>query len=71
MAQSQPIKRKPTHRLYRVNGEGEHSNWTPIGAAWLHKDGKGFSISCDVVPLTGRIQMRLITEAAPAGSVQQ
>ncbi len=58
--------RKPTHRLYRVTGDGENANWTPIGAAWSHQDGNGFSIQCDAVPLQGRIVMRLITERTPA-----
>jgi hypothetical protein len=53
--------RKPTHRLYRVIGEGKASSWTPIGAAWPNKEGMGFSISCDAVPLQDRIVMRAIT----------
>ncbi|MFT4075641.1 MAG: hypothetical protein QM647_08905 [Asticcacaulis sp.] len=67
MAKSHPTKqtgKKPTHRLYRVTGDGEHSSWTPIGAAWLHQDGNGFSIACDAVPLQGRIVIRRITERA-------
>ena len=73
MAQSQ-LKlpgRKPTHRLYRVTGDGEQANWTPIGAAWHHQDGNGFSISCDAVPLQGRIVMRLITERTPRDGGQK
>jgi hypothetical protein len=63
MANQQPLPlgRKPTHRLYRVIGEGQNSLWTPIGAAWPNKDGLGFSLSCDLVPLQGRIVMRIIT----------
>ncbi len=53
--------RKPDHRLYRVQGDGDKANWTPIGAAWLHQDGNGFTIICDAVPLQGRIVMRRIT----------
>ena len=53
--------RMPTHRLYRVLGDGDGASWTPIGAAWPHRDGKGLSISCDAVPLTGRIVLRMIT----------
>jgi hypothetical protein len=70
--QSLPIGRKPTHRLYRVTGEGKSAFWTPIGAAWPNKDGEGFSLSCDLVPLQGRIVMRRITAreaAAEAGEV--
>ncbi|MBO9499556.1 MAG: hypothetical protein J7483_08885 [Novosphingobium sp.] len=54
--------RQPTHRIYRVIGDGENSSWTPIGAAWPNKDGHGFSIVCDAVPLQGRIVMRRVTE---------
>ena len=36
--------RKPTHRLYRVVGEGKAATWTPIGAAWPNKDDLGFNI---------------------------
>lgn len=53
---------KPTHRIYRVNGRGKTANWTEIGAAWPNKDGKGFSIVCDAIPLTGRIVMRRAIE---------
>lgn len=59
---------KPTHRLYRVEGEGENARWTEIGAAWPNRDGKGFSITCGAMPLQGRMVMRTITErAATAG----
>lgn len=60
--QSNLFSKKPTHRLFRVIGEGEHSIWTPIGAAWPNKDGQGFSINCEALPLSGRIVMRAITE---------
>ena len=69
--QTKPAGAKPTHRLYRVNGDGENANWTPIGAAWLHRDGNGFNISCDAVPLQGRIVMRLITERTPVAGGRQ
>lgn len=51
---------QPTHRLYRVTGVGEKTIWTPIGAAWPNRDGQGFNVTCDLVPLTGRIVMRKI-----------
>jgi hypothetical protein len=60
------LGRKPTHRIYRVIGDGQNSSWTPIGAAWPNKDGAGFSIICDAVPLQGRIVMRRITEKPDA-----
>lgn len=66
-----PISRKPSHRLFRVVGDGDAANWTPIGAAWPHKDGLGFSISCDAVPLQGRIVLRFITDRPQAEGGQQ
>lgn len=54
--------RKPTHRLYRVLGDGQSAIWTPIGAAWPNKDGLGFSLQCDAIPLQGRLVLRAITE---------
>lgn len=41
---------KPTHRVYDVTKRGEKSYWTPVGAAWAHKDGKGLSIKLDYLP---------------------
>jgi hypothetical protein len=64
-----PLGRRPTHRLYRVVGEGRSAIWTPIGAAWPNKDGMGFSVNCDLVPLNGRIVMRLITPREDAEAV--
>lgn len=58
--------RKPTHRLYRVLGDGRKATWTPIGAAWPNKDGLGFSLQCDAVPLQGRLVLRAITEREAA-----
>jgi hypothetical protein len=54
------LGRQPTHRLYRVLGDGKGAIWTPIGAAWPNKDGLGFSVACHAMPLTGRIVMRAI-----------
>ena len=60
--QTHLLGRKPTHRIYRVSGEGKSAYWPPIGAAWPNRDGNGFSISYDAMPLTGRIVMREIVE---------
>lgn len=58
------LSRKPSHRIYRVIGEGKSASWTPIGAAWANRDGNGFSITCDAIPLQGRIVMRKTTDRA-------
>jgi hypothetical protein len=61
-----PAGRKPTHRLYRVIGDGKTAIWTPIGAAWPNKDGLGFNLQCDAVPLQGRLVLRAIVERPDA-----
>jgi len=53
---------KPTHRLYIVTGTGKSATWRDIGAAWPNKDGKGFSLALDALPIQGRIVMREISE---------
>jgi hypothetical protein len=56
-------KKRPTHAIFAVTGEGEKAYWLRIGAAFAHKDGKGSALVLDAIPLTGRIVMREITDA--------
>jgi len=43
----------PSHRAYAVSqGKNKKSFWREIGAAWVHEDGKGFSLKLDFIPLT-------------------
>ena len=44
---------RPTHRVYAVSKRpnAEKAHWTEIGAAWPHKDGKGFNIALNFLPL--------------------
>ena len=51
---------KPSHRLYTVTGEGENARWNDIGVAWPTKDGKGYTLSLNSMPLNGRIIMRTV-----------
>lgn len=57
----------PAFVLYRVEGDGKDARWTKIGAAWPNKDGRGFSLKCEAVPLHGRIVMRSYRPKAQAG----
>ena len=52
---------KPPYIAYAVidRGEDKKSKWREIGVAFPHKDGKGFDILCDVLPLNGRITIRV------------
>ena len=57
-----PAGNAPTHVAYQVRDGKDKGFWTRIGAAWQHKDGKGFNLQLDSVPLDGRIQLRVATE---------
>ena len=61
---------KPTHRAFIVrNFEDEKgkdkARWTNIGRVFAHKDGKGFDVILEAIPLDGRVVLRL-DEPKPA-----
>jgi hypothetical protein len=63
---------KPTHALFAVkNGAEAKAFWTKIGAAWPHKDGKGFSLKFAFYPAEGQaIQLRVIKAKTEKGGGQ-
>lgn len=46
-----------TVREYEVNGD-KKSDWTKVGVAWPHQDGKGFRLVLTAVPLDGIVVLR-------------
>ena len=58
------MENKPTYFAYAVTeqkdttGEYKGDFWTKIGVAWPHKDGKGFTISLEAMPVDPRILLR-------------
>lgn len=54
-------KSKPTHIAYytRPGKDGERDFWNACGAAWAHKDGKGFRLRLDAMPVGGVIELRI------------
>jgi hypothetical protein len=54
--------KSPTHIAYHVREGNDKSFWTRIGAAWQHKDGKGFNIQIETVPLDGRVTLRIAAD---------
>jgi len=53
----------PSHVAYHVRDrEGQKSFWTRIGSVWAHADGKGFNVQLEVVPLDGRVVLRVASE---------
>lgn len=62
-----PANKRPTHRIYAVTrtNEGDKGYWAPIGAAWTNRDGKGFNLKLEYLPLLGAdIIIREIDEEA-------
>lgn len=51
---------KPSFNAYTVQdrGEGKDPFWLKIGAAFAHKDGKGFNLELQAMSLDGRIVLR-------------
>jgi hypothetical protein len=58
--ETKPASKMPSYVAYNVTerGDGKKSKWREIGVAFTHKDGKGFDILFDVVPLSGKITLR-------------
>ena len=55
--------KSPSHVVYQVRDrEGGKGFFTRIGAAWPHRDGKGFNVQIESVPLDGRITLRVASE---------
>ena len=53
-------KRQPSHIAFQVReGKDDNSFWTRIGVAWATKDGKGYTLQLDAVPLDGKVVLRL------------
>ena len=51
--------RLPTHRAYSViRREGQDDFWLNVGLVFAHKDGTGFNIMLQAMPLDGRIVCR-------------
>lgn len=58
-------KKAPTHHAYMVreyekaDGEAD-SQWLKIGAAWAHRDGEGFDLILEELPIAGRVVLRKV-----------
>ncbi|MCW5687100.1 MAG: hypothetical protein KIT76_00995 [Pseudolabrys sp.] len=53
------VSNKPSHIAYFVKDGAERSFWTECGVAWPHKDGRGFRLKLDAVPVGGVIELRV------------
>jgi hypothetical protein len=55
MAGSKPDFIAYTVREFEGEGGEQKGRWLEIGAAWATKDGNGYRITLDAVPVNGRI----------------
>ncbi len=53
-------QQQPVFTAYAVTkrGDGQDDWWTPIGAAFPHKDGEGYNVILQTIPLDGKIVLR-------------
>ena len=55
--------KQPTHRAYSViRREGQDDFWLNLGLVFPHKDGNGFNIMLQALPLDGKIVCREISD---------
>lgn len=55
--------KSPTHIAYQVReGDDNKSYFNRIGAVWTHKDGEGFNIQLDSMPVDGKVTVRSVQD---------
>lgn len=63
MADKDKDAKQPTHRAYSViRREGQEDFWLNIGLVFPHKDGDGFNLMLQAIPLDGKIVCRIVSE---------
>lgn len=45
-------------KTFQSKGE-EHADWLKVGVAFPHGDGKGFNVEFDLIPLDGKLTLRV------------
>jgi hypothetical protein len=49
----------PVYRAYSVvNREDQDDFWIPVGVAFSHRDGAGFNVLLQALPINGKIVLR-------------
>lgn len=55
--------KRPSHIAYQVReGEENKSYFNRIGAVWTHKDGQGFNMQLDSMPVDGKVTVRSVQD---------
>ena len=58
----------PDYLAWHVTQKGEKAFWSKVGAAWKHKDGRGYTLQLETCPINGRIVLRQPLDEAPETS---
>lgn len=59
--------KRPTHDILQVVNGKEKARWLRVGAAWPNRDGKGFFLKFDSIPVAGNIHIREISRKEERG----
>lgn len=62
---TQQAPNAPDYLAWHVTQKADKSYWNKVGAAWAHKDGKGYTLQLETCPINGRIVLREPREDAP------
>jgi hypothetical protein len=54
--------KSPALIAWHVRKGGERSYWDRVGVVFAHKDGQGFDLILDAVPVDGRVTLRAPSE---------
>lgn len=46
----------------RPGAHGGKSYWSKVAIAWAHKDGLGFNVQMDAIPVDGKLVLRAVTD---------
>ncbi|MFG6598776.1 MULTISPECIES: hypothetical protein [unclassified Sulfitobacter] len=68
--ESTQTQNAPQFLAWHVTEKGEKSYWNKVGAAWPHKDGKGYTLQLETCPINGRIVLRLPLEDKPEAETE-
>lgn len=46
----------------RENDNTDKAYWSKVGIAWAHKDGNGYNVQMDALPVDGKLVLRTVPE---------
>jgi len=46
----------------KTAGNGEKAYWSKVAVAWAHKDGQGYNVQLDALPVDGKLVLRTVPD---------